>query len=34
MIRIIIDTGVVVSAAFRDRTPEKIILSIVGRGRF
>ncbi len=29
MIKVIIDTGVVVSAVFRDRTPEKVVLSIV-----
>ena len=34
MIRVIIDTGVVVSAAFRDRTPEEIILFVVGEEDF
>lgn len=29
MIRVVIDTGIVVSAAFRDRTPEELILFIV-----
>ncbi len=30
MIKTIVDTGIVVSAAFRDRTPEEVILFIVG----
>ena len=34
MIRVIVDTGVVLSAAFRDRTPEEIILFIVGNDDF
>ena len=34
MIRVVVDTGVVVSAAFRDRTPEEIILFIVGSEDF
>ena len=34
MIRVIIDTGVVISAAFRDRTPEEIILFVVGEEDF
>ena len=34
MIRVLIDTSVVVSAAFRDRTPEEIILFIVGSEDF
>jgi len=34
MIRVVVDTGVVVSAAFRDRTPEEIILFIVGSDDF
>lgn len=34
MIRVVIDTGVVVSAAFRDRTPEEIILTIAGSEDF
>ena len=34
MIRIVFDTGVVVSAAFRDRTPEEIVLFIVGSEDF
>ncbi|MBE7515125.1 MAG: putative toxin-antitoxin system toxin component, PIN family [Chloracidobacterium sp.] len=28
MIRVVIDTGVVVSAAFRDRTPEQLVLFV------
>lgn len=28
MIRVVIDTGIVVSAAFRDRTPEEVILFV------
>lgn len=34
MIRVVIDTGVVLSAAFRDRTPEAIILFVVGNDDF
>jgi len=34
MIRVVIDTGVVVSAAFKDRKPEEIILSIVESDEF
>ncbi len=34
MIRVVIDTGVIVSAAFRDRTPEEIILFIAGNQDF
>ncbi len=34
MIKVIVDTGVVVSAAFRDRTPEEVILFIVGEEDF
>ena len=34
MIQVVIDTGIVVSAAFRDRTPEEIILFIVGNEDF
>lgn len=34
MIKVIIDTGVVVSAAFRDRNPEAVILFIVGQEDF
>ena len=34
MIRVVVDTGVVVSAAFRDRTPEEVILFIVGSEDF
>ena len=34
MILVVIDTGIVVSAAFRDRTPEEIILFIVGNEDF
>ena len=34
MIRVVIDTSVVVSAAFKDRTPEAIILSIAGNDDF
>lgn len=30
MIRVIIDTGVVVSAAFRDRTPEEVLIFVAG----
>jgi len=34
MIRVVVDTGVVVSAAFRDRAPEEVILFIVGSEDF
>ncbi|MFN0279039.1 MAG: putative toxin-antitoxin system toxin component, PIN family [Pyrinomonadaceae bacterium] len=34
MIRVIIDTGVIVSAAFKDRTPEAIILAISSNDDF
>lgn len=34
MIKVIVDTGVIVSAAFRDRTPEEIILFIVEQEAF
>ncbi|MBK7392610.1 MAG: PIN domain-containing protein [Chloracidobacterium sp.] len=34
MIRVVIDTGVVVSAALKDRTPEEIILTIVASDEF
>ncbi len=34
MIRVVIDTGVVVSAAFKDRIPEEIILAIVESDEF
>ena len=34
MIKVIVDTGIVVSAAFRDRTPEDVILFIVGEEEF
>ena len=34
MIRVVVDTGVVVSAAFRDRAPEEFILFIVGSEDF
>ena len=34
MIKVVIDTGIIVSAAFRDRTPEEVILFIVGEEDF
>ena len=34
MIRVVIDTGVVLSAAFKDRKPEEIILTIAGNEDF
>src|SRR5258708_39521478 len=34
MIKVVIDTGVLLSAAFRDRTPEEIILAIAGNEDF
>lgn len=34
MIKVVIDTGIVVSAAFRDRVPEEIILFITGQDEF
>lgn len=34
MIKVVIDTGVVVSAAFRDRVPEEIVLFVVENDRF
>lgn len=34
MITVIIDTGVIVSAAFRDRTPEEIVLFVVEHDDF
>jgi putative PIN family toxin of toxin-antitoxin system len=34
MITVVIDTGVIVSAAFRDRTPEKIVLFIIEEDDF
>ncbi len=34
MISIVIDTGVIVSAAFRDRTPEEIVLFVVEQDDF
>lgn len=34
MIKVIVDTGIIVSAAFRDRTPEEIILFVVEKEDF
>ena len=34
MIKVIVDTGITVSAAFRDRTPEEVILFIVEQEDF
>jgi putative PIN family toxin of toxin-antitoxin system len=34
MIKVIVDTGIVVSSAFRDRTPEEVILFIIGEEDF
>ena len=34
MIKVVVDTGIVISAAFRDRTPEEIILFIVRQDAF
>jgi uncharacterized protein len=34
MIKVIVDTGITVSAAFRDRVPEEVILFIVEQGDF
>lgn len=34
MIRVVIDTNVIVSAAFKDRTPEEIILAITASEDF
>ena len=34
MIRVVIDTGVVLSAAFKDRKPKEIILTIAGNEDF
>ncbi len=34
MIKVVVDTGITVSAAFRDRTPEEIILFIVEQEDF
>ncbi len=34
MIRVVIDTSVIVSAAFRDRTPEEIVLFVVENAEF
>jgi putative PIN family toxin of toxin-antitoxin system len=34
MINVIVDTGITVSAAFRDRTPEEVILFIVRQQDF
>lgn len=34
MRRVVVDTGVIVSAAFRDRTPEELILFLVGNEDF
>lgn len=34
MIRVVIDTGIVISAAFRDRTPEEVILFVAGNPEF
>lgn len=34
MIKVVIDTGVVVSAAFRDRTPEDVVLFVAGEDEF
>ncbi len=34
MIKVVVDTGIIVSAAFRDRTPEEVILFIVEQEDF
>ena len=34
MIKVVVDTGITVSAAFRDRTPEEVILFIVEQEEF
>ena len=34
MIKVVVDTGIVVSAAFRDRTPEEVILFIAEQAEF
>lgn len=34
MIKVIVDTGITVSAAFRDRTPEEVILFIARQEEF
>ncbi len=34
MIKVIVDTGIIVSAAFRDRTPEEVILFVVEQEDF
>ena len=34
MIRVVIDTSIIVSAAFRDRTPEEIVLFVVENVEF
>ncbi len=34
MIKVVVDTGITVSAAFRDRTPEEVILFIVEQEDF
>jgi putative PIN family toxin of toxin-antitoxin system len=34
MIKVVVDTGITVSAAFRDRTPEEVILFIVEQENF
>lgn len=34
MIKVVVDTGIVVSAAFRDRTPEEVVLFIAEQAEF